>query len=203
MHHPSTLLPGWGPLVEPPGHRLQSAAALLRWWWPTAVVTSFLILVAVVGDRDHPAPGLSMRGLVILALAAAALTALTVRRRLGPWALARALAEYAVLVLLVGLLATPTAASLAEPAPVRSARPPAAQQEAEQRAAKPPVVKQSTASLPPGISQVVGAGRRAVAAGRWLLDIWRRADQQPTPHPESGGETQPAPSPHRLGGPRS
>ena len=98
------LLPGWGPLVEPP--RRLHAAAVLRWWWPTAVVAGFLVLVAVVGSRDHPAPGLSMRGLVILTLAAAALTILTIRRRFGPWALARALAEYAVLVLLVALLAT-------------------------------------------------------------------------------------------------
>jgi hypothetical protein len=189
MNHP-TLLPGWGPLVEPPRHRLQTAAAVLRWWWPTAVVAGFLVLVAVVGDRDHPAPGLSMRGLVILTLAAAALTALTVRRRLGPWALARAVAEYAVLVLLVGLLATPTAASLVEPAPARSTQPPAAQQEAEQRAATPPVAKQSTATLPPGISQVVGAGRRLADASHWLLELWRRADQQPrppvrTPHPRA------------------
>jgi hypothetical protein len=190
MHHPPTLLPGWGPLTEPP--RRLHPGTILRWWWPTTTVAGFLILVAVVGDRDHPAPGLSMRGLVILTLAAAALTALTVRRRLGPWALARAVAEYAVLVLLVGLLATSTAASLTEPAPARSTRPPAAQQEAEQRAAKPPVVKQSTATLPPGISQVVGAGRRAAGAGRWLLDIWRRADQQPapSPHPPSPGPTE-------------
>ena len=47
----------------------------LRWWWPTAVVAGFLVLVAMVGDRDDPAPGLSMRGLVILTLAAVALTA--------------------------------------------------------------------------------------------------------------------------------
>jgi hypothetical protein len=60
MHHPSTLLPGWGPLVEPP-HRLH-AATVLRWWWPTAVVAGFLILVAVVGDRDHPAPGCPCAG---------------------------------------------------------------------------------------------------------------------------------------------
>ena len=62
------LLPGWGPLVEPP-RRLQ-AAAVLRWWWPTAAVAGFLVLVAVVGGRDDPAPGLSMRGLVTLTLAA-------------------------------------------------------------------------------------------------------------------------------------
>jgi hypothetical protein len=190
-------LPGWGPLVEPP-RRLQTAAAVLRWWWPTTTVAGFLVLVAIVGDRDHPAPGLSMRGVVILTLAAAALTILTIRRRFGPWALTRALVEYAVLVLLVALLAIPTAPS-SEQAPASSTRPPAAKQQA---------AKQSTASLPPGISQVVGAGRRASGAGRWLLELWRRADQQTTPqsaptNPEPGRKARPAPAPDLPGGPAS
>ena len=198
MHHPPTLLPGWGPLIEPP--RRLHAGAILRWWWPTTTVAGFLILVAVVGDRDHPAPGLSMRGLIILTLAAAALTILTIRRRFGPWALTRALAEYAVLVLLVALLATPTP----EQAAATSTRSPAAQQQAARQQA----AKQSTASLPPGISQVVGAGRRLADAGHWLLDLWRRADHQTTPqsaptNPEPNRETRPAPAPDRPGGPSS
>ena len=193
MHHPPTLLPGWGPLIEPP--RRLHAGAILRWWWPTATVAGFLVLVAVVGDRDHPAPGLSMRGLVILTLAAAALTILTIRRRFGPWALTRALAEYAVLVLLVALLATPTPA---QPA-ATSTRSSAAKQQA---------VKQGTASLPPGISQVVGAGRRLADAGHWLLELWRRADHQTAPqsaptNPEPNHQARPAPSPDRPGGPSS
>ena len=200
MHHPPTLLSGWGPLTEPPRRRLHATAAVLRWWWPTATVAGFLVLVAVVGDRDHPAPGLSMRSLGILTLAAAALTILTIRRRFGPWALTRALAEYAVLVLLVTLLATPTP----EQAPAPSTRPPAAQQQA----ATPPAVKQGTASLPPGISQVVGAGRRLADAGQWLLDLWRRADHQTAPesaptNPEPNHQARPAPAPDRPGGPSS
>jgi hypothetical protein len=194
MHHPPTLLPGWGPLTEPP-RRLHPAGAVLRWWWPTTTVAGFLGLVAVVGDRDHPAPGLSMRGLVILILAAAALTILTIRRRFGPWALTRALAEYAVLVLLVALLATPTP----EQTPATSTRSPAAKQQA---------AKQGTASLPPGISQIVGAGRRLANAGHWLLDLWRRADHQTTPqsaptNPEPNHQARPAPAPDRPGGPSS
>jgi hypothetical protein len=199
MHHPPTLLPGWGPLTEPP-RRLHPAATVLRWWWPTATAAGFMVLVAVVGDRDHPAPGLSMRGLVILTLAAAALTILTIRRRFGPWALTRALAEYAVLVLLVALLATPTP----EQAPATSTRSPAA----KQQAAKPQAVKQGTASLPPGISQVVGAGRRLADAGHWLLELWRRADHQTAPqsapsNPEPNHQARPAPAPDRPGGPSS
>jgi hypothetical protein len=195
MHHPPTLLPGWGPLTEPPRH-LHPGATVLRWWWPTTTAAGFLILVAVVGDRDHPAPGLSMRGLVILTLAAAALTILTIRRRFGLWALTRALAEYAVLVLLVALLATPTAAQ----APATSTRSPAA----KQQAATPQAVKQGTASLPPGIAQVVGAGRRLTDAGHWLLELWRRADHQTAPTiPEPNREARPAPTPDRPGGPSS
>ena len=123
MQPTTPLLPGWGPLVEPP--RRLHAASVLRWWWPTAMVIGFLALVAVVGGRDDPAPGLSMRSLVTLTLAAAALTILTIRRRFGPWALARALAEYAVLVLLVALLATSSAVPPAERALANSPRPPA------------------------------------------------------------------------------
>jgi hypothetical protein len=157
--HPPTMLPGWGPLVEPP--RRLEASAVLRWWWQAAVVTGFVILVAVVGGRDDPAPGLSTRSLAILTLVAVALTTLTIRRQGGPWALARALAEYAVIVLLVGLLVT-SAAPPADPAPATSTQPPAATQEA--------------ASLPPGISHIVGAGR-------WLAELWERAQAMTDPPP--------------------
>ena len=185
-HAPTTpLLPGWGPLVEPP--RRLHAAAVLRWWWPTAVVAGFLVLVAVVGGRDDPAPGLSMRGLATLTLAAAALTILTIRRRYGPWALARALAEYTVLVLLVALLATSGAVPPAERALASSPRPPAAAQEAT--------------SLPPGISQVVDAGRRLADAGRWLAELWDRAKDMTEPPPAAQPKPNASPTaPHRPGG---
>jgi hypothetical protein len=179
--HP--VLPGWEPLVEPP-RRLQPSA-VLRWWWPAAVVTGFLVLVAVVGDRDDPTPGLSSRGLAILTLATVALATLTIRRQAGPWALARALAEYAVVVLLVGLLTTPTAVLHAERAPATSPRPPAAKQEA--------------ASLPPGMSQVV-------SVGRWLVELWDRADAMTDPpptRPKPKRGALPAPLSDRPGGPLS
>jgi hypothetical protein len=173
------VLPGWEPLVEP-SRRLQ-AAVVLRWWWPAAVVTGFLVLVAIVGDRDDPTPGLSSRGLATLTLATVALATLTIRRQAGPWALARALAEYAVVVLLVGLLTTPTGAAHAERAPASSTR--------------PPVAKQEAASLPLGMSQVV-------SVGRWLTELWDRAEAMTDPPP-----TRPKPNsgalPHRTGGPPS
>jgi hypothetical protein len=183
-HRPTMpVLSGWEPLVEPP-RRLQPSA-VLRWWWPAAVVTGFLVLVAIVGDRDDPTPGLSSRGLATLTLATVALATLTIRRQAGPWALARALAEYTVIVLLVGLLTTPTAAPSAERTPATSTRPPVAQQEA--------------ASLPPGMSQVL-------SVGRWLTELWDRAaamaDPPPT-RPKSKSGALPAPRTHRPGGPLS
>jgi hypothetical protein len=176
------VLPGWEPLVEP-SRRLQ-AAAVLRWWWPAAVVTGFLVLVAIVGDRDDPTPGLSSRGLATLTLATVALATLTIRRQAGPWALARALAEYTVLVLLVGLLTTLPNAPSAERAPATSTRPPA--------------TKQAATSLPPGMSQLV-------SAGRWLTELWDRAEAMTDPPPTRPKPTSralPTRRPHR-GGPLS
>jgi hypothetical protein len=176
------LLPGWGPLVEPP-RRLQ-AGAVLRWWWPAAVVAGFLVLVTIVGDRDDPAPGLSSRGLATLTLATVVLATLTIRRQAGPWAVFRALAEYMVIVLLVGLLTTPTGAPHAERAPASSPR--------------PSVAKQEAASLPPGMSQLV-------SAGRWLTELWDRAEAMTDPpsRPKSTSQARSAPLPHRPGGPLS
>jgi hypothetical protein len=185
-HRPTMpVLPGWEPLVDP-SRRLQ-ASAVLRWWWPATVVTGFLVLVAVVGDRDDPAPGLSSRGLATLTLATVALATLTIRRQAGPWALARALAEYAVIVLLVGLLTTPTGlVPSAERAPATSTR--------------PPVATQAAASLPPGMSQVV-------SIGRWLTELWARAaamtDDPPPTRPQPTSGALPAPRLHRTGGPSS
>jgi len=56
--------------------------------------------------HDDPAPGLSVRGLVTIALAAAVVVLLTLRRTAGPGPLARALFEYAVVFLLAVLVAT-------------------------------------------------------------------------------------------------
>ena len=73
--------------------------------------------------RDDPAPGLSpRRGLATLDPGRGLVLAiLTIRRRYGPWALARALAEYAVVVLLAVLVATTGRPPSTRPA----ARPPA------------------------------------------------------------------------------
>ena len=63
-------------------------------------------MTGFVLGHDDPTPGLSLRGLCTIALAAAVITLLTIRRTGGPGALARALFEYAVVFLLAVLVAT-------------------------------------------------------------------------------------------------
>jgi hypothetical protein len=106
--------PGWGPahqtgwtsLVDPGPLPLQTARSVGRWLWPTLAVTGFLVVTGFALAHDDPRPGLSLRGLLLIALAAAVIILLTVRRTAGPGPLARALFEYAVVFLLAVLIAT-------------------------------------------------------------------------------------------------
>jgi hypothetical protein len=77
-----------------------------RWLWPTLAVSGFLAVTGFVLRHDDPAPGLSGRGLLTVALAAAVVGLLTLHRRYGPQPLAQALVEYAVVFLLAVLVAT-------------------------------------------------------------------------------------------------
>ena len=63
-------------------------------------------MTGFVLGHDDPTPGLSLRGLCTIALAAAVVILLTLRRTAGPGPLARALFEYAVVFLLAVLVAT-------------------------------------------------------------------------------------------------
>jgi hypothetical protein len=69
-------------------------------------VTGFLVVTGFALAHDDTHPGLSLRGLLLIALAAAVIILLTVRRTAGPGPLARALFEYAVVFLLAVLIAT-------------------------------------------------------------------------------------------------
>ena len=98
--------PGWAPLVDHGPLPLQTARSVGRWLWPTLSVGGFLLVTGFVYRHDDPTPGLSLRGLCTIALAAAVVILLTVRRTAGPGLLARALFEYAVVFLLAVLVAT-------------------------------------------------------------------------------------------------
>jgi hypothetical protein len=102
QHH----LPGWAPLVDAGPGPLHPARSVRRWLWPTVAVTGFLALTGFVLGHDDPNPGLSVRGLLTIALAAVVVILLTIHRRSGPGPLARALVEYAVVFFLAVLLAT-------------------------------------------------------------------------------------------------
>jgi hypothetical protein len=98
--------PGWAPLVDPGPLPLQTARSVGRWLWPTLAVSGFLAVTAFALAHDNPAPGLSLRGLLTIALAALVVVLLTFRRSAGPGPLVRALFEYAVVFLLAVLVAT-------------------------------------------------------------------------------------------------
>ena len=98
--------PGWAPLVDHGPLPLQTARSVGRWLWPTLAVSGFLVVTGFVFGHDDPTPGLSLRGLCTIALAAAVVILLTIRRTAGPGPLARALFEYAVVFLLAVLVAT-------------------------------------------------------------------------------------------------
>jgi hypothetical protein len=99
-----SLPPTWGqPLDDPlPPH----VGLVGRWLWPTVAIGGFLLVTGFVLGHDDPTPGLSLRGLCTIALAAAVVILLTIRRTAGPGPLARALFEYAVVFLLAVLVAT-------------------------------------------------------------------------------------------------
>jgi hypothetical protein len=98
--------PGWGPLIDEGPVPLRVAGSVARWWWPALAVTGFLAVAGFVLGHDDPAPGLSQRGLLTIALAAVVVVLLIIHRTAGPGPLARAMAEYTLVALLAGLLAT-------------------------------------------------------------------------------------------------
>jgi hypothetical protein len=106
---------GWTPLVDPGPRPLHVARSISRWLWPTLAVSGFLAVTGFVLSHDDPAPGLSHRGLLTVALAAAVVVLLSLHRRYGPRPLARALVEYAVVFGLAVLVAT-TGVPLDQPA---------------------------------------------------------------------------------------
>jgi hypothetical protein len=184
-------LPGWAPLVDS-GHRsLHMARSLGRWWWPALTVAGFLAVLAYVVDHDPAAPGLSYRGLLTVALAATVVFLLTVHRRSGPRWLARAVAEYATVALLAALLVAPGTVDH-HPAD----HPDSGQARAQAAAGQdqPAVIR--------AVTKLLGAGAKLVrgvtGAVRWLVELWRRADQQANPQGEAMAARLHLPSPSAL-----
>jgi hypothetical protein len=178
-------LPGWAPLVDPGPRPLQAARSLGRWLWPTATISGFLAIVAYTFAHDDPAPALSHRGLLTIALAVLVVILLTIHRRYGPKSLARAVAEYAVVALLAVLLA---AAGGIDQQPADHPTPAKAGHGKAKPAAKPkteasagddrPAVLRAGAKV---IRAITGAARALAGVVRWLVDLWQKADQQATP----------------------
>jgi hypothetical protein len=171
--------PGWAPLVDPGPRSLHMARSVGRWWWPILAVGGFLAVLAYVVDHDHSPSGLSPRGLLTVALAAAVVALLTIHRRYGPQRLARAVAEYTVVALLAGLLAT-TGVGVDQPAADQAA---SGQTRAQAVAGgdQPAVIRAVTKVLRAGANVV----RAITGAARWLVDLWHRADQQATARGEA------------------
>ena len=162
---------GWAPLVDPGPHPLQVARSVGRWLWPTLAVSGFLAVTGFVLGHDDPAPGLSGRGLLTVALAAAVVALLTLHRRYGPRPLARALAEYAVVFLLAVLVAT-TGVPLDQPAAPTSQ----ASTVGDQR---------------PALVKTIDSFRD------WLSEwrAWARTQRDRRPRPEPTGEAMAGPPP--------
>jgi hypothetical protein len=166
---------GWAPLVDHGPLPLQTARSVGRWLWPTLAVSGFLLVTGFTLGHDDPTPGLSLRGLLTITLAAAVVVLLTVRRTAGPGPLTRALFEYTVVFLLATLVAT-TGIPLDHPPPSAAASRPAPPTTSDRHWSRP-----STAS---------GTG-------------WASGGPGPTPRPTAAPNPPPPPPrcPPRPGGP--
>jgi hypothetical protein len=172
-----SYLPGWAPLVDPGPRPLQVARSVGRWLWPTTAISGFLAAVASTFAHDDPAPGLSHRGLLTIALAALVVILLTIHRRYGPRSLARAIAEYTVVALLAGLLAA--GAGVDQP-PANHATP----AKADQAKTKPAATSKTEAAGDdrPAVIQAAAKVVRAVTgAVGWLVDLWHQATEKTKP----------------------
>jgi hypothetical protein len=161
-------MPGWAPLVDPGPAPLHTARSVGRWLWPILAVTGFLALTGFVLGHDDPAPGLSRRGLLTIALAAVVVL-LTVHRRYGAWSLARALVEYAVVFLLAVLIAT-TGVDVDQP-------PAGAEQASTARDQRPALIKAID------------------GFGDWLSEWWAWVRKETDRRAQASSATSPAPPP--------
>jgi hypothetical protein len=164
---------------------------MARWWWPTLSLAGFGAVLGFVVGHDHPGPGLSTRGLLTIALAALMVVLLSLHRSAGPGPLARAVAEYAVVALLAALL---TLAGGVDQQPTNPAGSSAKTQVKRAGTAKP---KAQATQDRPGVLRVAAGAIQAVTkairavtgAARWVVDLWRQADQQTNRRPSRSPST--------------
>jgi hypothetical protein len=167
-------LPGWTPLVDNGPLPLQAASSIARWWWPALALAGFGAVAGFVLGHDDPAPGLSTRGLLTIALAALVVVLLTIHRAAGPVPLTRAVAEFTVVALLAMLVATTG---------IDADRPPTGAKQAS-----------ATPDRRPALVKTLDGFRD------WLAGWWQWADREydrrtrPSSTPEPTGEAM-APSP--------
>jgi hypothetical protein len=149
-----------------------------RWLYPTVAVGGFLLVAGFMLAHDDPTPGLSARGLVTIALAAAVVILLTLRRSAGAGPLARTLGEYTVVFLLAVLLATTGISPTDQPSLAG---------------------KQARAAVdqrPALVKTIDRSWDRLTGAWDWLTELWRRADTKTAPRPEHReAASAPAPAP--------
>jgi hypothetical protein len=182
--------PGWSPLVDHAPLPLRAASSMARWWWPILALAGFAAVAGLVLAHDH-APGLSTRGLVTIALAALVVVLLTIHRAAGPGPLAQAVAEYAVVAVLAGLLVADIG-GLDQPPP----NPTGSSAETEARQAARAKQNLEAGQDRPGLLRVAAGVIRAVTkairavtgAAGWLVDLWRQADAN-TDHPSRSPST--------------
>ena len=173
--------PGWNPLMDDGPMALRAASSVARWWWPILALAGFGAVTGLVLGHDHSTPGLSTRGLITITLATLVVVLLTIHRAAGPGPLTRAVAEYAVVAVLAGLLVADVG-GVDQPPPNPTG--PSARTEAGQAArAKPNLEagqdRPGVLRVAAGVARAVTKAIRAVTgAVGWLVDLWRQADQQ-------------------------
>ena len=176
---PQPTLPGWAPLIDPGPLPLQAARSVGRWLWPTLAISGFLAVVAYSFAHDDPAPGLSHRGLLTIALAALVVVLLTIHRRYGLASLARAMAEYTVVAVLAGLLVA--AGAGVDQQPADHSTPAKADQATPTSATKPKAEAAAGEDRPAVIRAAAKVVRTVKGAVGWLVDLWRQADRKTEP----------------------
>jgi hypothetical protein len=190
--------PGWNPLVDDGPLALRAASSVARWWWPILALVGFAVVAGLVLGHDHPAPGLSTRGLVTITLAALVVVLLTVHRAAGPGPLTRAVAEYAVVAVLAGLLV----ANVGVDQPPSNPPTPAAKAEGRQAARATPNLeagqdRTGVIRVAAGVARAVTKAIRAVTeAVRWVVDLWHRAGQKTDRPNRSSAATKGQAMPH-------